>query len=134
MAIETSLYGSGSTTLSIGAATGTPGNYSFTVTATSGSLTRTATALLSVQDFTWTVSPTSQSVTSGSTGTYTITATGLNGFNSTILSFLSACDGWNSIEVTTFPGAIAGTGSTFFVLGPIFTVPVLNTPATRASQ
>jgi hypothetical protein len=127
-----SVSGSGSTTLSISAPVGTAGNYGFTVSATSGSLAHTGAALLSVQDFTWTVSPTSQSVipypTGTGYGTYTITATGINGFNSPITPIVSACaPPAEGTGMGYWPGGITGSGTTTFSLGPAY-LGLNNTP------
>ena len=73
--------GTASATLSVYPAAGTAGTYSLTIVASTGTLTHTAAVVLSVQDFTWTISPTFESVANGGTGTYTISVAGLNGFN-----------------------------------------------------
>jgi pimeloyl-ACP methyl ester carboxylesterase len=129
-----SVSGSGSTTLSISAPVGTAGNYGFTVSATSGSLAHTGAALLSVQDFTWTVSPTNQSVTASLTvpgyGLYTASATALNGFNSTVWPSVQPCAGWPAIILEGSPNAFVGTGSTPFTLGPIYPQAGFDTPNT----
>jgi hypothetical protein len=76
-------------TLTITTAAGITGNYAFTVLSTSLSYpNHQGTSSLSVQDFYLTLSPATFTVYSLGTATYQISATGLNGFNSSIsLSF-----------------------------------------------
>jgi hypothetical protein len=74
-------------TASAGLAAGT---YPFTITGTSGSLTHTASAtLVKIGDFSLALSPASQTVayTGGTTGNYTITATGTAGFNTSSIGY-----------------------------------------------
>jgi hypothetical protein len=75
----------GGSTLTVAAAAGTPtGNYPLTITAVGGGLTRTTTVTLAVRDFTVSASPASQSVTQGSTASYSVSTAALNGFTGTI--------------------------------------------------
>lgn len=80
--------GSGISTLTVSAVNA--GNYTATVTGTSGSLSHSTTVSVTITapppppDFTLTVSPSSQSLDSGSSTTFTITVKGTNGFNSTV--------------------------------------------------
>ena len=79
-----SVSGSGSSQLTINTDASTPaGSYPFTVTATSGSLTHTASLTLVVTaapDFTLAVSPSSQSIQSGAATTFTASIAGQNGY------------------------------------------------------
>jgi hypothetical protein len=81
----TTVTGSGHTTMTITAQTGF-GNYPFTVTGTSGTLIQTASTTLSVEDFTVTLSPSTQQVvgTTPQVVSLTLTATSLGGFNQSI--------------------------------------------------
>ncbi|HLJ86366.1 MAG TPA: hypothetical protein VKZ53_06055 [Candidatus Angelobacter sp.] len=78
--------GAGTSTLSITTSSSTPtGTFALTVTGTSGSLTHTTTVTLVVtsavaSDFTIAVSPASLNVTRGTSGSYTVTITSVNGF------------------------------------------------------
>jgi hypothetical protein len=82
------ITGSGSATLTVSAAVA--GNYTSIITGTSGSLSHSATVFVNITapqpppDFTITAGPTSQSVSRGSTTSFTITITGKNGFNGTV--------------------------------------------------
>jgi hypothetical protein len=77
--------GGGSSTLTITTTSSTPaGDYTLTITCTSGSLSHSVSVVLSVKNFVLTLSPASQTVTAGSTATYTITVTPQNGFTGTV--------------------------------------------------
>src|SRR6185437_1937820 len=82
-----SIDGTGTSQLTISTAASLPsGTYPFTVTASSGGVTHTASATLVVvtlaADFTLAVSPSSESVQPGSTTTYTAAISGQNGYSS----------------------------------------------------
>lgn len=77
------ITGTGTSTLTLTAAVA--GNYTVTVTGTSGSLTHiTAVITIRVGDFSISISPSSKTIVQGSTGTFTITLTSLNGFTGTV--------------------------------------------------
>ena len=105
--------GTSSVTLAVGSTTPT-GTYTITVTGTGGDVTQTATISLTVTSsnpaaFTLSASPTSLSITRGSSGTSKITTTASGSFNSAIS--LSA-SGQGSGETITFsPTSIAAPGS-----------------------
>ena len=105
--------GTSSVTLAVGSTTPT-GTYTITVTGTGGDVTQTATISLTVTSsnpaaFTLSASPTSLSITRGSSGTSKITTTASGTFNSAIS--LSA-SGQGSGETITFsPTSIAAPGS-----------------------
>jgi hypothetical protein len=72
---------SGSSTLTVTAGSTTPANsYTLTITGTSGSLTHSATVTLSVNDFSISATPASQTVAAGSSTTYTVNVGNVNGF------------------------------------------------------
>lgn len=77
--------GSGSSTLSITTATNSPsGTYTLTVTGVSGTLTNSTTVSLLLNDFTFSASPASQTVTAGGSTNYTATVGNVNGFGGTV--------------------------------------------------
>jgi hypothetical protein len=79
--VPTTVSGGGTSTLTVTTGSTTPtGTSMLTITGTSGSLTHTATTNLAVTDFTISASPASQSVTAGSSTTYTVTIGAVNGF------------------------------------------------------
>ncbi len=86
----------------------------FTVTAASGSVSGTASVTVTSPppDFSLSASPTSQSVPQGSAASYTVTITGLNGFNGSVT--LSAT-GQPSGSTATFTPNPATTTSTLTV-------------------
>src|SRR5271165_5611122 len=78
--------GAGTSSLAVSTGTTTtPGNYTLTITGTSGSLVHTTTVTLVLsstapKDFSISASPSSQTVNSGGTTTYNVTITAMNGF------------------------------------------------------
>jgi hypothetical protein len=97
----TTITGSGSVTLSVCTTSSTPaGNYTITITATSGSLTHSVTVLLVVTDFTLSATPASQTVSAGSSTTYTLSTTAVNGFTDAV-----------SLSVSGLPAGATGTFS-----------------------
>ena len=83
----TAITGAGSSQLRITTlATASPGTYPLTVTGTSGSLSHTATVVLTVtaRDFTFSVSPSSAAVTRGQTASYTISVGSVGGFGGAV--------------------------------------------------
>ena len=103
----------GSSTLNIQTSASTPpDSYSLTITGIGGEKTHTATATLVVSaepDFTISALPPSQSIAQGSSTTYSISLTSLNGFNSAVT--LSA-SGLPAGATTSFsPSSVTPTGS-----------------------
>lgn len=96
-------------------ATATVGTSTVTITGTSGSLTHTTTISLTVTsnapapNFTISVSPTSLSVARGTSGSYTVTITGQNGFSGTVSLSVSGVPG--RVTATFNPTTITGSGS-----------------------
>jgi hypothetical protein len=107
--------GSGSSTLTFTASsTAATGTATVTVTATGGSVTHTTTVSLTVNapatpDFTLSASPTSLSVTQGSSGTTTISTTVSGGFNSAVS--LSASGLPAGVTASFSPTSLAAPGS-----------------------
>jgi hypothetical protein len=95
--------------------TATTGTATVTITGTSGSLTHTTTISLTVNpvggnpDFTISASPSTLAVTRGSSGNYTVTITGRNGFAGAVSLSVS---GLGSRVTATFnPTSVTGSGT-----------------------
>jgi hypothetical protein len=108
-----SVTGSGTSTMSVSTSTTTPaGTYTLTITGTSGTLVHSSTVTLVVNpvggtpDFTISVSPTSRTVSRGSSGSYTVTIGAVNGFTGTV-----------SLSVSGLPSRVTGTFSPTSVTG-----------------
>jgi hypothetical protein len=95
----------GSGTASVSCHASTQGNYTLTITGTSGSLVHSTTTVFRVQDYNITANPTSVSVDAGSPATSMISVTALNGFAS-IISLTT-----NSTSCTISPTSLTGSGS-----------------------
>jgi subtilisin family serine protease len=97
--------GSGTSQLSVTtSSTIAPGSYPLTITGTSGSITRTATATLDVSgppDFSVLASPSSQSVTAGNGASYSVTVGALNGFTGDV-----------ALTVTGLPASVGSASLT----------------------
>ena len=112
----TSVTGSGSSSMSVSTSTTTPaGTYTLTITGTSGTLSHSTTVRLvvnpvgGVPDFTISVSPTSRTVSRGSSGTYTVTIGAVNSFTGTVSLSVS---GLGSRVTGTFsPASVTGSGT-----------------------
>ncbi len=108
-----SVNGSGTSQLTV-TTTGSlaSGNYPFTVTATSGSLTHSVTLTLVVSapaDFSLAVTPSTQSVSPGSSVNYTATVTAQNGFTGpTNLTVTGLPNGATAVFT---PQSVTGSGS-----------------------
>ena len=83
----------------------------FTVTATSGSISGTASVTVTAvpADFTLTISPTSQSVRRGNTATYTVTIHPANGFNSAVNLSLTGQPSGSTVTFTPNPATTTST-------------------------
>jgi len=110
--VSLSSGGTGTSTLSVSSAT--PGSYTVTITGTSGSLSHQTTVTVNVVDFSIAASPSSVTISPGSSATSTISLKSLGGFAGTItLSTTSSPPGptlsLSSSSVTLSSG---GTGTT----------------------
>lgn len=108
-----------------------PGNYPFTVTATSGSLAHTANLTLVVNaaaDFSLAVTPSTQSVQLGSTANYTVTITAQNGYASAASLALTGLPAGATATFT--PQSVTGSGSARLVVSTSTTTPVGTFPLT----
>jgi uncharacterized membrane protein len=105
--------GSGSSMLTISTtATTATGSYPISITATSGALSHSVGVTLVVNrppDFTVTATPTSSSVTQGSSATYTVNVAASGGFNGTVN--LSSTGQPSGSTVSFNPGTVTGSGS-----------------------
>jgi hypothetical protein len=106
----------GNSTLTFTASnTATLGTVTVTVTGTSGTLTHSTTISLTITsnapapNFTISVLPTSLSVTRGTSGHYTVTITGQNGFSGTVS--LSVTGLGSRVTATFNPTTITGSGT-----------------------
>ena len=110
----TSITGAGTSTMTMTVASSTaPGTYTITVKGTSGSIVETTTVSLTVTgtspNFTISASPTSITVSPGSSGHSTITTAISGGFNSAIA--LSASGEPSRVTVSFSPSSIPAPGS-----------------------
>jgi CSLREA domain-containing protein len=79
------ISGTVTSTLTINTTAATPGgNYTITITAVSGGVTHIVTFVLCVENFTISVSPSTQNVNAGANATYTVTVTPVNGFTGVV--------------------------------------------------
>src|SRR6266699_3443139 len=99
------LVGSGTATVSCSATNA--GNYTLTITATSGSLIHTATALYQFRDFT--IAASSVTANAGASGTSTITVTAINRFSGTVTLTDTVPPGL--VCGSIIPGSVAGSGT-----------------------
>ncbi len=106
----------GNSTLTLTASgTAAVGTVTVTITGTSGTLTHSTTISLTVTsnapapDFTISVSPTSLTVARNSTGHYTVTITGQNGFAGTVNLSVSGVPG--RVTATFNPTSVTGSGT-----------------------
>ena len=115
-ATSASLTSGGSATPSLTVNTGTAaaGTYTLTIAGSSGSLNHSTTVTLKVNgpvpDFTISASPSSQSVTRGSSVSYTVTLGAVNGFNGAVNFSVSGLP--SRVSTNFSPNPLTGSGTT----------------------
>jgi hypothetical protein len=111
----TSVTGSGNSTMTVTTSASTPaGTYAITITGTSGSLSHSTTVSLTVnaagqQNFSLSASPSSVTVTQGTSGTSTITVNRQNGFTGSVS--LSASGQPSGVSATLNPSSTTSTST-----------------------
>src|SRR3989441_240535 len=101
-----SLLGSGTATVSCSSSTAS--TYTLTVTGTSGGIIRSTTATFTILDFIVSANPSNLALSTGISGTSTITITALNGFPGTV-TLTTAPSAGLSVALST--GTITGSGT-----------------------
>jgi len=94
-----------------------PGNYTLTITGTSGSLVHTTTVGLTINgtpDFSLSATPSSNSVTAGNSVGYSVSNTGVNGFSGSVT--LSASPAISGVTYSFSPNPEAANGSSTFTV------------------
>ncbi|HZR28206.1 MAG TPA: glycoside hydrolase family 3 C-terminal domain-containing protein [Terriglobales bacterium] len=122
-----SVSGSGTATLMMTTAGSTPpGNSNIVITGVSGSLTHTASVILSVTppaqpDFSIAATPSSQTVTAGSSAGYTLHISAIDGFNSNIT--LSATGLPAGATASFNPASVTGQGTSALAIATAGSTP-----------
>ncbi|GIG21333.1 hypothetical protein Cch01nite_20570 [Cellulomonas chitinilytica] len=109
-----------------------PGSYPLTVTATGGSLTRTAALTLVVTappDFGLAVTPAQRTVNAGANGTFTATVSALSGFGGAVALSLTGLPATVGTATFTKP-VVTGAGTSLLTLATLTTAPAGTYPLT----
>ena len=110
-----------SSTLSVtGAGLAPAGNYTIVVNASDGTLTHQTSVTLAITDFSVTASPASQTITQGSTASYTVTVTSVNGFAGSVSLAWTGCPSGASCSVSS-PITVPANGSAQSTLSVVTT-------------
>lgn len=107
----TSVTGSGSTILAVTTSASTPvGSYPLNITATSGAVTHSTQVTLAVADFSLSATPSSQTLTKNTKGSYTVTVNSIGPFASTVNFSVTGLPSRTSASFS--PGSVTGSGTT----------------------
>src|SRR5512133_1054485 len=90
------------------------GTYQLTITAASGTLSRSANATLVVMDFTVTATPSTQNATAGGSATYTVNVTAQNGFTGAVAFSASGLPA--GVTAAFSPATVNSSGSSTMTL------------------
>ncbi|HKW76663.1 MAG TPA: protease pro-enzyme activation domain-containing protein [Terriglobales bacterium] len=119
-----SIATSGTTTLSVSTAATTPGgSYALTITGTDGTRTHTAsvTLVVSAVDFSLAATPPSQTVVQGSSTSYSVSLTPINGYAGTVNFSVSGLPAGATGAFT--PTSLVGSGTTSLAVSTAATTP-----------
>ncbi len=126
------LTGGGTSTLTVSSPAA--GNATLTITGTSGALSHSAGAALSVTDFTIAASPASATINVGGAASYTVSVSALNGFSGTVTFAASGLPAGAAANFT--PASVTASGSsTLSISGApqgTYTITITGTSGTLA--
>ena len=128
-AVSLSPGGSAFSTLTVSVTSSTPtGAYVVTVLATSGTTSHSIQVTVNVNpapkpDFTLTVTPSSQSVTRGSSATFTVSIMGTNGFNGTVSLSATVAPLSRHGPTTSLPSTVGPNSSSTLTVSTVHNTP-----------
>jgi hypothetical protein len=122
--VPASLTGTGASSLTIAIATSvTAGNYPLVITGTSGTLSHSAQATLTVTapDFSISATPTTQTVTAGGNTSYTVSTSAINGFTGSVALGTSGLP--TGATASFSPASISGSTSSTLTISTLSSTP-----------